>query len=221
MFCDGEIDLKDKCYCSKCYYKLPYLDDNRCLICGRELASDIGYQICPTCQKHKMYIDVNYPTFMYDELMKDALLRYKFCGRMWYYKSFSEFMYNTLKDKNIKADYIVYPPINVNTFYKRGFNQAELLAKELSNKMEIKLLKNAILKKYENNKQSLMSATDRFKNVKDLFKINKKYNDLFTDKKVLFIDDILTTGATASECSKILKDAGAKFVYCSTLCITR
>lgn len=221
IFCGERINEKDVSYCTKCYYKLPFLNDDVCLVCGRELYSDNGYRICPTCQKHKMHFDVNYPCFNYEGNIKSAVRRYKFVHKMWYYKQFSGFIYDNLLKKKINVDYIVYPPINHKTFYKRGYNQSELMAYEVGRKLGVKVLKDAIYKIKDNEKQSLMSASMRFKNVRGIFKIKSKYEYLIKNKRILFIDDILTTGATLDECARMLKKSGAKYVCAATICITK
>lgn len=221
IFCGGKPDSDLKNCCRKCYYKMPVLSDERCLICGRELYSSEGYKLCPICRSHKMYVDANYPSFLYEGNIKEALLKFKFAGKMWYYNQLALFMADTLKKNKIYADFIVYPPVNRKTFIKRGYNHAELLAQEISRHLGIKIIKNAIYKVRDNEKQSLMSANMRWKNVRNVFAVKEKYNDIFKNKKILLIDDILTVGATISECSKILKRAGAKSVVSATLCITR
>ncbi len=219
MFCGKLLNNKYEYYCKQCYYKLPFVEDKRCLVCGREIfGSD---SLCLPCRNHKRNFDENYPVFLYSGEMASALKRYKFTGKMYYYKPFSEFIYDTIKDKLINVDYIVYPPINRRTFYKRGFNQCELIAKEISLKTNIPYLKNAIKKVRQYKKQSLAKGKDRYKNVKGAFKINNKYSEVFKNKKILLIADVLTTGATLDECSKMLKKQGALTVVCTTLCIVK
>ncbi len=217
MFCGEKLNNKGEYYCSKCYYKLPFVEENRCIVCGREMYS--RQSICLPCQTHKRNFDENFPVFLYVDEMASALKRYKFTGKMYYYKPFSEFIFETVKDKISDIDYIVYPPINRMTFYKRGFNQCELIAKELSAKSDIPYLKNAIIKVRQYKKQSLVKGKDRYKNVKGAFKINSKYGELLKGKRILLIDDVLTTGATLDECSRILKKQGVFTVKCTTLCI--
>lgn len=221
IFCGEKPDKELESCCRRCYYKLPILSDERCLICGREIYSSGGYKICPICRSHKMYVDANYPSFLYEGNIKEALLKFKFAGKMWYYKQLAFFMTETLKKNKISADFIVYPPVNRKTFIKRGYNHAGLIACEISKKLGIPVIKNAIYKVRDNEKQSLMSAHRRWENVRGVFAVKDEYKELIKDKKILLIDDILTVGATISECSKILKRAGAKTVISSTLCIRR
>ena len=217
MFCGKPLDNHNSYYCKSCYYKLPFTEEPMCLICGKNLSCD--EKLCLSCKTVKRYIDANYPVFLYSGVMKEALLKHKFCGKMWYYKPFSEFMYENLKDRIKNIDYIVYPPVNKKTFYKRGYNQSELIACELSDKLSFKVIKNCIYKKYDNDKQSTMSGKMRYKNVKNVFDIKEKYRSMLKDKTILFIDDVYTTGATANECARILKKYGAMSVISATLCI--
>lgn len=218
MFCGKQLNNNEKYYCKECYYKLSFIEEKRCLICGREIFTD--KKLCLECMSHKRYVDVVYPAFLYKGIIKEALLKYKFAGKMWYHKPFADLIYDNIKDKVSEIDCIVYPPINKKTFLKRGYNQCELISKVLSKKLNIALFKNVILKTRENEKQSLMSRENRYKNVKGVFAINNKYSSYLNGKTVLLIDDIMTTGATIDECSKMLKKKGVKTVISATLCIT-
>lgn len=91
---------------------------------------------------------------------------------------------------------------------KRGYNQTELLAKNLSKNLKIPYNYNILVKSKNNQTQSLLEKSQREKNVENVFKI--KNPSKIKDKNIILLDDIYTTGATVRECSKILKNAGAK-----------
>ena len=217
MFCGKQIDNKDKHYCKSCYYKLSFTEEPKCLICGSYLPGN--EKICISCKTIRRYIDVNYPVFYYDGAIKEALLKHKFCGKMWYYKPFAEFIFENIKDKVKNIDYIVYPPVNNKTFYKRGYNQSELISNELGKMLSLKVLKKCIFKKFDNEKQSNMSGKMRFKNVKGVFDVKDEFKEELKGKTILFVDDVYTTGATSNECAKLLKKYGATSVVVTTLCI--
>ena len=80
MFCGKIIDNNDKYYCKACYYKLPFVEEPSCLICGTYLPGN--EKICISCKTTKRYIDANYPVFAYEGAVKEALLKHKFCGKM-------------------------------------------------------------------------------------------------------------------------------------------
>ncbi len=219
MFCGEKLNNKVEYYCKSCYNKLPFTEENRCLVCGREMFTN--QNVCLSCQIHKRNFDENISVFLYIDEMASALKRYKFTGKMYYHKPFSEFIYDEIRERLCNIDYIVYPPINRITFYKRGYNQCELIARELCRKTGVPYLKNAIIKVRQYKKQSLVKGKDRYKNVRGAFKINSKYNDILNKKRVLLIDDVLTTGATLDECSRMLKKQGVHSVICATLCIVK
>ena len=118
-------------------------------------------------------------------------------------------------------DYIVYPPVSRATFYKRGYNQAELMARELSKRTGIPVLCNALCKEKKNEVQSRVSGKQRFQNVSGVFSVSRKVAEKLCGKRILLIDDVFTTGATASECAKMLKKQKAAFVFVATLASTR
>lgn len=219
MFCDKEMKLgADIPYCSRCYFRLNFNEtEKRCLLCQRVIYGNGDIKLCHICAKHNLHFDVNYAPFSYKGEIESAIKRFKFTKKMWYGKYFAAFMAKELSDKKIKADYIVYPPVNRKTFRKRGYNQSEILAKYLSKKLRIPYISNGIYKTKENEKQSLQKLETRFSNVRGVFAVKDKAANLINGKTVIFTDDILTTGATASECAKILKKAGAVSVISATI----
>ena len=97
----------------------------------------------------------------------------------------------------------------------RGYNQSELVAKEMAKQMEIKFEKGILIKQRNTEVQSTLNKTQRIQNVKDAFLVTD-----FTKvkgKKIILVDDIYTTGSTVNECSKLLKQAGAKEICVVTI----
>ncbi len=93
----------------------------------------------------------------------------------------------------------------------RGFNQAEEIAKFLSLTLKIPLISDVLLKIKETQSQTELTAEDRSKNVKGVFVCRNE--NLIKNKKILLVDDVFTTGATMQECSRVLKQAGAKEIW--------
>ncbi len=221
MFCEKEMRIsKDKPYCSRCWFLLERKENKRCLICQRELFGAGDLKICRICNSNKIKFDVNYAPFTYKGVIESAVKRFKFAGRMWYGKHFAKMLAEELSDKNLNIDYIVYPPINRKTRLERRYNQSEILAKNLSKIVKIPYIRNGIYKTRQNEKQSRQNFKTRFSNVRGVFKLSKKAENLIKNKNILFVDDILTTGATASECAGILKKAGALTVVSTTIATT-
>jgi len=175
----------------------------------------MGYdELCNDCRTIRHYFDKAYSAVEYRDEVKKALIRYKFFGKKQLIDTFVELMlYKVEKLKNI--DLVVGVPLHQKRFKERGFNQSENLAKLLAERLGY-LFDNKILAKVkETQNQSELSRIRRLKNLKLAFKIIDKTK--VKGKDILLVDDIYTTGATVSECSKVLKQAGASHVYVLTI----
>ena len=114
------------------------------------------------------------------------------------------------------ADLILPIPLSKKRLLERGFNQAAVLAKILSNETKIKLDEQSLVRKIHTPMHRAgMDTKARESTVKNAFEITRP--KLINGKKILLIDDVFTSGATASACAKVLKKAGAEKVYVLTL----
>lgn len=99
-------------------------------------------------------------------------------------------------------------PIHKKRMVERGYNQSELIAREIAKNID-NLRYEKILRKTKNNKrQSELKKEDRLENVKNVYEIQNK--QIIQGKRIILFDDIYTTGSTLNECSKVLKENGAK-----------
>ena len=147
--------------------------------------------------------------------LKDAIVRYKFYGEMWMGKPFGRLLFETY-GKSITPenyDFITYVPVSESGFRRRGFDQCLEMAGELSRCSGVPLLK--LLECSDTKK--IQSSLDRFgrdRNIKGKFCIREAFEEEISGKRVLLIDDILTTGATLRSCGKLITEAGAATVDC-------
>ena len=194
-------------------YILELIYPTTCGICGK-ICKD---GICKKCElKLKKYeINLIYKkdnckymhVYRYCEVIRKKIIDYKFNNKPYLYKTFSKIL---LKNKKIcgflkNYDIIIPVPIHKNKKIKRGYNQTELIAKEISKNTHLKLVKDVLIKKKDTKMQSSLKKEDRVKNVKHAFCI--KNSEKIFNKNVLLFDDIYTTGSTAKECIKVLKGA--------------
>ncbi|BCB95093.1 hypothetical protein JZK55_00150 [Dissulfurispira thermophila] len=107
-----------------------------------------------------------------------------------------------------KADGIIPVPLHPNRLYKREFNQTASISRHLSKNLKIPLMIDVLKKIKETPPQTDVSGKERFKNIRNAFKVCREINGM----NLLLIDDVITTGATIRECSKVLIKAGAKSV---------
>ena len=155
--------------------------------------------------------------FPYDGIFKKAVKRFKFGNKGGYAKQLAFPMVQSILEsyQGANFDLITCVPMHKNRLIDRGYNQAELLAKECAKIMNIPYL-DTLEKFRENREQHSIKASERAKNVKGVYRIIDK--ELVRDKKILIIDDIITTGNTLGECAKILMKKGSKSVDCAVLC---
>ena len=196
---------------------LDILFPDKCLYCNK-----YGKIICDKCFKkienknffkkvNGNYFDYIFCSSFYNELMKNQIHKFKFHNQAYFYKYFIEI---SLKDCKIydflkKFDFITYIPMNYKKQMRRGYNQSELLAKELGKRLNINVIKTLEKNDYVKT-QSTLTEKEREINAKNAFKF--KANIDLERKNIILVDDILTTGSTVKSSSKILKEHNANII---------
>ena len=212
--CGKEIDYAGFDFCENCIKNLPQINGKICLRCGEPIKSMANY--CLNCKNNKHHFKRNLSAFTYEKPISDHIMNLKYNNKKYLGEIFTAFLVQKYLELNISADVVIPIPLHPNRLKERGYNQAEIIAKPLSEKLNIPLALNAIERVRDTPKQSLSkSFEDRALNIKDAFKVISK-NEV-KDKVVLLIDDVYTTGSTLSECAKVLLKAKAKEVYCLTV----
>ena len=146
----------------------------------------------------------------YKDIVRKLIIQYKFNDKSYLYKTFVKIIISDKKAFDFIKSYDIIIPVPMHNKKKalRGYNQSELIAKELAKKAEIEIFTD-VLKKVKNNKvQSSLNKEDRKNNVKDVYKLINK--EKIYNKKVLIFDDIYTTGATIEACKKEILKANVK-----------
>lgn len=153
----------------------------------------------------------------YDGVLKKAIKRFKFQKRKHLAKPLGNLMIEYLNHHLWKdaLDLIIPVPLHENRLRERSFNQAELLATNITEMTDIPTVSGLLFRKRHTHPQFNLPRAQRLQNVRGAFEIKGK--KLIQDKNVLLVDDIYTTGATVAECTKVLKEAGAKSVHILTL----
>ena len=157
-----------------------------------------------------MYFDEHIYLFKYEEIIRKLILNYKFNEKDYIYKVFIQILKNNKKIycKMKKYDIIIPVPISKKRLKTRGFNQSALIGRNIADFLDVEYNVNVLVKIKNNNTQSSLNKEEREQNVKGVYSIIKSF--LIKDKSILLVDDIYTTGSTVNECSKILKQNGAK-----------
>ena len=148
--------------------------------------------------------------FKYESLVRKLILRYKFSNKAYLNHFFVNIIVKNQANSKLlkKYDLIIPVPMHKKKMQKRGYNQTELIANELSSFLGIPTKNDILTKVVNTTTQSKLSGKARQSNIQHAFFIK---NDIeVEDKKIILLDDISTTGATSEECSRVLKNSGAK-----------
>ncbi|MGL5354843.1 MAG: ComF family protein [Clostridium sp.] len=168
--------------------------------------------LCPNCFNKIRKSKHNNGIFSYGYYvgpLKDLILAFKYKENYLAGTILGEVLCETIESNNLEFDIVAYVPLSKESMKKRGFNQSEILAKKVSEKYNVPISK-ALIKIKETKEQKTLSKEDRKNNIIDAFEV-KKNNDI-NSKNVILIDDVTTTGVTAYECAKVLKQNGARTV---------
>lgn len=155
-------------------------------------------------------------SFRYEGKYREALLRLKFSNKKQYSKSFAVSIANDIAKvyNGIKFDCITSVPLSQSRLRERGYNQAEVLARDTAEILHIDY--EELLEKIKDNyAQHDLAKAKRKQNVKGAYGLKDK--NAVKGKTVLLIDDVVTTGYTMNACCKILIKNGAEAVYCASM----
>ena len=214
--CNNPVD-EPHMLCAKCFAKLNFITKPYCEKCGYPFEFDIkGDMICGHCLKQNPPYHKARSVFVYDEGSKKLILPFKHADRTDLTHVLSQFLLRSYGPFISESDVIIPIPLHMTRLLMRRYNQAALLANRLAHITHKRYLPNVLKRKRATSSQGHLSFAQRQKNVRNAFTVVRP--ELIRDQKVLLIDDVMTTGATVSECTKVLLNAGAKSVDVLTLC---
>lgn len=204
--------------CPGCEKKLKFVEEPYCLKCGKPLLDEKEY--CDDCMTRKHYYDEGRAVLIYDEHTSQSIYAFKYNARWEYARYYGKTISTELgrKIKSWNPDVIIPVPIHESKLKQRGYNQAALLAKEISKSLNIPYNDRLLVRKTSTKVQKNLSAKDREINLKKAFIVRKNIVEL---KSVLVVDDIYTTGSTIDAIAKCLKGAGIGEVFFVSLSIGR
>ena len=208
---------KERGFCSSCAKELRYVGNNYCMKCGAPLKVK-GAEYCRDCQENLHIYNQCKGVFRYEGQMKKALYRFKYSNRRSYGVTFAWHAHHRygqwIKDMGIEC--IVPVPMYKPKEKRRGYNQAEVFAKALSDMANIPVESRIVKRENETVAMKELNGLKRKKNLLNAFITSE--NDV-QFRKVLIVDDIYTTGTTMDEVARALKAAGVAEVYGMCICI--
>lgn len=199
----------------------------RCVFCGCVVSP--GARVCRKCAREAvetggtryMNLSVNGENikcaalYAYRGVVRDSIVDFKFNGRREYAVFYAERLAEQIPRSfsGVRFDAVSAVPISAARKKKRGYNQSELIAKPLAKRLGVPYGE-FLVKTGDNPEQHFLGKEQRAANVRGVYRAR---GESARDKSVLLVDDIVTTGATLSECARVLYGAGARFVACAAV----
>lgn len=199
----------------------------KCPFCGR-LLEDGQTLLCPDCQRdlpwmqgERMveFVDLCAAPLWYRDKVRQSHHRYKFSGVLAYADTYAALMAQCVEDRlQGRFDVVTWVPLSRWRLWRRGYDQSRLLAERLARNLGVPCVR--LLKKVRHTKaqSGLTGESQRRANVLGAYKPAPGADA--EGRRVLLVDDVVTTGATVSECARVLRTAGAARVVCVALAIT-
>ena len=217
LHCNCSLNNSREIYiCEDCKKKIPYVTDTYCVRCGADTGPYITYTVkegCAVCKGKYLHFNAVTSVTHYNGVIKILIHKFKYARQKFLFRVLNDIL---IKHKGIKeniADVDIIVPVPLHWIKKlhRGFNQSELLSLGIQRYFSKPIIRNNLCRIKNTEAQTLLSKNQRKLNIHNAFFVRQP--ELFKGKKILLVDDVLTTGATASECSKKLKESGAESVH--------
>lgn len=205
--CDDIVPMGEGLICRRCVPKLQYIREPRCRRCGRQLSDEAGLY-CGDCAKNRHVFDYGYALYDYNSMRK-SIYRFKYGKRCEYAGFYAQDICEKLGDeiRRMDAGALIPVPVHKSRLRSRGYNQARLLAAELSRLTGIPMDDKIVRRVKKTIPQKELNVHERQNNLKKAFNIARNDVEL---KRVILIDDIYTTGSTMDEAAVTLREAGVE-----------
>lgn len=202
----------------------------KCPFC-QTILEDPRSPLCPDCQpklpwlegkggeRRVDFADGCFSPLAYRDQVPEAVRRYKFGGVRAYAEPFGLLMAQCARDRGLEGDALVWAPLSPKRLRQRGYDQAELLARKAGE--ELGLPVRNVLEKCRHTQAQSDLETEGARRANALGAYRLRGGADVKDKRLILVDDVVTSGATLSECARVLKQAGARQVYCLTLAQAR
>ncbi|SCA57380.1 putative phosphoribosyl transferase [Candidatus Terasakiella magnetica] len=206
--------VEHKTLCLDCWEEAKFITAPFCKCCGLPFEIEVAEgAICLHCAKRRPPFKAARTVFPYDDFSRQLVLAFKHGDRTDLAPVFAAWMKRAAPDLIEQSDVIVPVPLHWRRLGKRRYNQAGLLAGELAKMKGIQHQPHLLKRVRHTPPQGLLSRMARQKNLQGAFVASHEV----ADKSILLIDDVLTTGATVLNCTKVLLQAGARDVRVLTL----
>lgn len=202
----GAVTPDDHRFCLDCWQSLDFLGDDGCARCGIRIAGGGSGALCGGCLADPPAVDGARAAVAYGPIARHVVMRLKYGGRPGHAETIARLMARLVDD----ADAIVVPvPLHRWRIWRRGYNQSALIARVLARRHGLTLGIDLLQRKRATPVLRGLGRNARAKAVRGAFAVDPAQRAGVKGRRILLIDDVHTTGATANACARTLKQAGA------------
>jgi ComF family protein len=188
--------------------RIHFLDGPVCDGCGTPFEYDPGSR-CAACLATPRAFDAARASCLYDEVSRDPILKLKHADRLDLAPLFARWISRAARDLIEEADALAPVPLHPRRLLSRRYNQAAEIARPLAGLTGLQYLPDALVRRRPTERQGGKSGSGRRRNVAGAFEVPPARAGKVAGRRILLIDDVMTTGATAEGCARALKAAGA------------
>lgn len=214
--CDEPVEAPG--LCPACWERIAFVGAPQCDVCGVPLPfGEAGHAVCADCTRRRPPYARARAAFVYDEDSRPMILAFKHADRTDLAPVLATLMRRPASTLLADADFVAPVPLHWRRLLSRRYNQAALLAKRLASGSEARYVGDLLTRPKPTGSQGGKSRSGRARNVQHAFRVPARHQAALRDRRVLLVDDVFTTGATAEACTRALLRGGAAAVDVVTL----
>lgn len=217
LSCRGRVEDQGT-LCAECWKDLTLLEEPCCHRCGYPFHYRMPEDsLCPSCIQRLPAFERARAVFRYDDASRALVLAFKHSDEIHGAPVYGQWLARAGAALLADADLIAPVPLHPRRLLRRRYNQAGLLAQAAGRRAERPVAVDLLRRRRHTASQAQKSPSARRRNVQGAFAVRQRWKDRIQGKRVVLVDDVLTTGATVEECARVLCRAGAGAVDVLTL----
>jgi ComF family protein len=216
--CGALVDLPSGELCWDCLAAFERVREPFCAHCGDPVEGLVEHRyVCSVCANRPPAFDLARSALRYRGALRAALHAFKYGGAACLARDFTAFLVGCVRAQyaDARLDGVLFVPLYPRRERARTYNQSRLLAASLARALRLPLLDHSLVRRRDTSSQTRLTAQQRRENMHDAFAVPEP--EWIDGRRVLLVDDVMTTGATVNECSRVLKRAGAVSVHVVTV----
>ena len=217
LACDAPVGVAGT-LCPACWTRVSFITRPYCECCGLpfEIETAAG-AICGACAGLPPVYDRARAAFLYQGVGRELVLAFKMADRSWLAPRLADWLHRAAAPLLPDADLVVPVPLHRWRLLARRFNQSAILAALVARRADAVLAPDLLVRTRRTAPQTRLSGGERRRNVRGAFSVRRGREDIVAGRRVLLVDDVLTSGATASACARALRAARAASIDVVTL----